>query len=50
VGDRIDNDIEGALALGMRAALIVRDGDRPGAPGVPVIETLAELPPLVFDA
>jgi len=50
VGDRIDNDIDGALALGMRAALIVRDGDRPSNPGVPVISTLAELPPLVFDA
>jgi putative hydrolase of the HAD superfamily len=50
VGDRIDNDIEGALALGMRAALIVRDGDRPSDSGVPVIETLAELPSLVFDA
>ncbi len=50
VGDRLDKDIEGALALGMRAALLVRDGDRPPGAGVPVIRTLAELPPLVLDA
>lgn len=50
VGDRPDKDVAGALALGMRAALIVRDGDRPEDAGVPVIRTLAELPPLVLDA
>lgn len=50
VGDRPDNDVEGAHALGMRAVLIARDGhSTPTAPGVPVIGTLAELPPLVFD-
>jgi putative hydrolase of the HAD superfamily len=50
VGDRLDKDVEGALTLGMRAALIVRDGDPPPDPGVPVIRTLGELPSLVLDA
>jgi putative hydrolase of the HAD superfamily len=50
VGDRPDNDVQGAHAVGMGAVLIARDGHgRPAAPGVPVISTLAELPPLVFD-
>jgi putative hydrolase of the HAD superfamily len=50
VGDRLDNDVDGALALGMRAALIVRDGPAPPDPPVPVLTTLAELPSLVLDA
>jgi putative hydrolase of the HAD superfamily len=51
VGDRADNDIDGARALGMRSALIVREGAPPPLPdGVPVITTLAELPSLVLDA
>ena len=50
VGDRPDKDVEGAHALGMSAVLIARDGPRPPAAGVPVIATLAELPPLVLDA
>jgi putative hydrolase of the HAD superfamily len=51
VGDRLENDIDGARALGMRAALIARDGDPPQVPeGVPVISSLTELPPLVLDA
>jgi putative hydrolase of the HAD superfamily len=51
VGDRLENDIDGARALGMHAALIARDGDPPQVPeGVPVITTLAQLPPLVLDA
>ena len=50
VGDRPDNDVEGAHALGMRAVLIARDGHgTPATPGVSVISTLAELPALVFD-
>jgi putative hydrolase of the HAD superfamily len=50
VGDRPDNDVQGARALGMRAALIARDGAAPPLPaGVPVINTLAELPSLVLD-
>jgi putative hydrolase of the HAD superfamily len=51
VGDRPDKDVEGARALGMRAVLIARDGHPPPlAAGVPVINSLAELPPLVLDA
>lgn len=50
VGDRTDNDVEGAQALGMRAVLIARHGGRPPGVEVPVISSLAELPPLVFDA
>lgn len=50
VGDRPDKDVEGALALGMRAVLIARDRDSPEPAPVPVIRTLAELPPLVLDA
>jgi putative hydrolase of the HAD superfamily len=50
VGDRPDNDVQGAHALGMRAVLIARDGRSPAAAReVPVISTLAELPALVFD-
>jgi putative hydrolase of the HAD superfamily len=50
VGDRLEKDVEGALALGMLAALITRDGEPPADAGVPVIRTLAELPVLVLDA
>jgi putative hydrolase of the HAD superfamily len=50
VGDRLDKDVHGALALGMQAALIARDGEQSAEAGVPVITTLAELPPLVLDA
>jgi putative hydrolase of the HAD superfamily len=50
VGDSPANDIEGALALGMSAVLIERDGGTPAGVTVPVINTLAELPSLVLDA
>lgn len=51
IGDRPENDIDGARAVGMHVALIARDGDPPALPdGVPVITTLAELPPLVLNA
>lgn len=51
VGDRPDKDVEGARALGMEAVLIARDAPPPLLPdGVPVINTLAELAPLVLDA
>jgi putative hydrolase of the HAD superfamily len=47
VGDRVDADVEGALAAGIRPVLIARDG-APAAPeGVPVIRSLAALVPLV---
>ncbi|HEY2311021.1 MAG TPA: HAD family hydrolase [Gaiellaceae bacterium] len=45
VGDTIADDIEGALALGMRAILLDRDGKRPEFE--PRIDTLSELPPLL---
>jgi putative hydrolase of the HAD superfamily len=50
VGDSPDKDVEGALALGMRAVLIERDGSAPAGVTVPVINTLADLPSLVLDA
>jgi putative hydrolase of the HAD superfamily len=45
VGDTITDDIEGALALGMRAVLVDREGTR--AEFEPRVETLRELPPLL---
>jgi putative hydrolase of the HAD superfamily len=45
VGDTIADDIEGALALGMRAILLDREGKRPDFE--PRIETLSELAPLL---
>jgi putative hydrolase of the HAD superfamily len=45
VGDTIADDIEGAVALGMRAILLDRDGVH--ADFEPRIETLSELPPLL---
>jgi putative hydrolase of the HAD superfamily len=45
-GDSPNADVEGALAAGLRAVLVARDG-RPAAPeGVPVVRSLAELPAL----
>jgi putative hydrolase of the HAD superfamily len=46
VGDTIADDIEGALALGMRAILLDREGRYPDF--APRIETLNELPPLLL--
>jgi putative hydrolase of the HAD superfamily len=43
-GDSPREDVEGALAAGLRAVLVARDG-RPAGAGVPVIASLAELPP-----
>ena len=42
VGDTLEDDVEGALALGMKAVLVDRLGLRPGYE--PRIETLAALP------
>ena len=49
VGDSLKADVEGALAVGMRAVLLRRSGDLPQLvpPGVDVIRTLAELPQLL---
>ena len=45
-GDAPEEDVGGALAAGLRAVLVARDGAPAAAPGVPVIRSLAELPPL----
>jgi putative hydrolase of the HAD superfamily len=45
-GDSLDADVEGALAAGLRAVLVARDGAGAAPSGVPVIRTLAELPAL----
>lgn len=48
VGDSLAHDVEGALRLGMRGVLVARSAapaDCP--PGVPVIATLRDLPPLL---
>jgi putative hydrolase of the HAD superfamily len=49
VGDSVAHDIEGALNAGWRAVLLRRSGEVPASlpPGLPVIRTLRELPPLV---
>ena len=45
VGDKIDNDVEGARAAGVRAILLQREGDPP--PDVESISSLRELPALL---
>ena len=45
VGDTIADDIEGALALGMRAILLDREGVHPEFE--PRVETLTDLPGLL---
>jgi putative hydrolase of the HAD superfamily len=45
-GDTLEEDVGGALAAGLRAVLVARDGPPAAAPGVPVVRSLAELPPL----
>jgi putative hydrolase of the HAD superfamily len=45
VGDKVDNDIEGAAAAGIRAVLLQREGDPPA--GVESIRSLRELPALL---
>ena len=52
VGDSYRDDVEGALAAGLSAVLLDRDGGRSGAPAgagleAPVITSLAELPVLL---
>jgi HAD superfamily hydrolase (TIGR01662 family) len=49
VGDSLKADIEGALAVGMRAVLLRRSGDLPQLvpAGVDVIRSLTELPSLL---
>ena len=45
-GDSPEEDVAGALAAGLRAVLVARDGPPAAPAGVPVIGSLAELPPL----
>jgi putative hydrolase of the HAD superfamily len=45
-GDSPDADVAGALAAGIRAVLVARNGAPAANAGVPVIASLAELPPL----
>jgi putative hydrolase of the HAD superfamily len=45
VGDKVDNDLEGAAAAGIRGVLLQREGDPP--PGVESIRSLSDLPALL---
>jgi putative hydrolase of the HAD superfamily len=45
VGDKVDNDVEGAAAAGIRAVLLQREGEPPA--GVTAIRSLRELPALL---
>jgi putative hydrolase of the HAD superfamily len=45
VGDKLDNDVQGAAATGVRAVLVQRDGGPP--PGVEAIGSLSELTALL---
>ena len=45
VGDSVENDVEGARAAGIRALMLVRQGDPPA--GVEAVRSLAELPSLI---
>ena len=45
VGDSVENDVEGARALGIRAVLVARHGPPPD--GVEAVSSLAQLPALL---
>ena len=45
VGDKVDNDVDGAAAAGVRGVLVQRDGDPP--PRVEAVASLRELPALL---
>jgi putative hydrolase of the HAD superfamily len=45
VGDSLEADLEGARAAGVRALLLVRDGEPPA--GVAAVRSLAEVPSLI---
>jgi putative hydrolase of the HAD superfamily len=47
VGDRVDADVEGALAAGIRPVLLARGEPPAVAPGVPVLASLDGLPDLI---
>jgi putative hydrolase of the HAD superfamily len=44
VGDSADADVSGALAAGLRAVLVARDGAATAPAGVPVVGSLAKVP------
>ena len=46
-GDRVREDYEGPVALGMRAVVVTAHADEPPPDGVPAIASLAELPALI---
>jgi putative hydrolase of the HAD superfamily len=49
VGDSLTQDVHGARRLGMRGVLVARTAPPPEAPAdVPVIQSLRELPPLLW--
>jgi putative hydrolase of the HAD superfamily len=45
VGDKVDNDVEGAAAAGVRGVLVQREGDPP--PGIEAVASLLELSALL---
>jgi putative hydrolase of the HAD superfamily len=47
VGDSLTHDVDGARRLGMRGVLVARSGGIAAPPGVPVIQSLHELPALL---
>jgi putative hydrolase of the HAD superfamily len=47
VGDSLMHDVDGARRLGMGGVLVARSGAVKSPPGVPVITSLRELPPLL---
>jgi len=47
VGDRVREDYEGPVALGMRAVVVTAHADEQPPEGVPTIRSLAELPSLL---
>jgi putative hydrolase of the HAD superfamily len=47
VGDSLVHDVDGARRLGMRGVLVARSGAVTPPAGVPVIQSLRELPPLL---
>jgi len=47
VGDSPVEDGEGALAAGLRAVLVARDGPVPAPPGVTIVDSLAAVPGLL---
>jgi putative hydrolase of the HAD superfamily len=47
VGDRVREDYEGPVALGMRAVIVTAHADEGPPEGVPTIRSLAEVPSLL---